>query len=280
MAENHRAEVAAGKRFRFGRNWARFLERVGDERILQARLSLCRTLGVETLAGKAFIDIGCGSGLFSLAARQLGAQVVSFDFDPESVACAKKLKQAFFGADLNVEDAWRISEGSVLDREFLAGFGEHDIVYSWGVLHHTGHLWQALDNLAPLVRPGGRLFIALYNDQGWVSRYWTLVKRLYNHSRILALLAVIVHLPYPFLASVALRALSGRLNAERGMSAWHDYIDWLGGYPFEVAKPEEVFTFFREHGFVLSYLKTCGGRQGCNEFVFQRPPLAGLDSAR
>ncbi len=276
MAENHRAEVAAGNRFRFGRNWARFLEQMNEERILQARLSLCRTLGVETLAGKTFIDVGCGSGLFSLAARQLGAQVVSFDFDPESVACAKKLKQTFFKAD----DAWQICEGSVLDGKFLTEFGEHDVVYSWGVLHHTGHMWQALDNLAPMVRPGGRLFIALYNDQGWVSRYWMLVKRFYNRSRIFALLAVIAHLPYPFLASMTVRTLSGRLTAERGMSAWRDYLDWLGGYPFEVSRPEEVFSFFRKRGFVLSFLKTCGGRQGCNEFVFERPLLAGPGGAR
>lgn len=280
MAENHRVEVAAGKRFRFGRNWARFLERINGQRILQARLSLCRTLGVETLAGKTFIDVGCGSGLFSLAARQLGAQVVSFDFDPESVACARKLKQAFFGADLNLDNAWQIREGSVLDRDFLAQFGKHDVVYSWGVLHHTGRMWQALDNLVPMVRPGGRLFIALYNDQGWVSHYWTLVKRLYNRSRLLALLAVIAHLSYPFMASVVVRALSGRLTAERGMSAWHDYLDWLGGYPFEVARPEEVFSFFRERGFVLIYLNTCGGRQGCNEFVFERPSLTDTDGVR
>jgi len=196
------------------------------------------------------------------------------------VACARKLKQAFFGADLNLDDAWQIREGSVLDRDFLAQFGKHDVVYSWGVLHHTGRMWQALDNLVPMVRPGGHLFIALYNDQGWVSHYWTLVKRLYNRSRLLALLAVIAHLPYPFMASVVVRALSGRLTAERGMSAWHDYLDWLGGYPFEVVRPEEVFSFFRERGFVLIYLNTCGGRQGCNEFVFERPSLTDTDGVR
>lgn len=54
----------------------------------------------------------------------------------------------------------------------------------------------------------------------------------------------------------------------RGMSAWRDIVDWAGGYPFEVAKPEEVFDFFQAKGFSLKKLKTCAGGLGCNEFVF------------
>lgn len=54
----------------------------------------------------------------------------------------------------------------------------------------------------------------------------------------------------------------------RGMSVWHDLVDWVGGYPFEVAKPEEIFDFYRTKGFTLVRLKTCGGGLGCNEYVF------------
>jgi 2-polyprenyl-6-hydroxyphenyl methylase/3-demethylubiquinone-9 3-methyltransferase len=54
------------------------------------------------------------------------------------------------------------------------------------------------------------------------------------------------------------------------MSVWYDLVDWVGGYPFEVAKPEEVFDFYRKRGFELSRLKTSGGGLGCNEFVFIR----------
>jgi 2-polyprenyl-6-hydroxyphenyl methylase/3-demethylubiquinone-9 3-methyltransferase len=63
------------------------------------------------------------------------------------------------------------------------------------------------------------------------------------------------------------------------MSALHDWKDWLGGYPFEVAKPEAVFDFFRDRGFTLSRLTTRAGTQGCNEFVFVRTaPLATTES--
>ena len=56
----------------------------------------------------------------------------------------------------------------------------------------------------------------------------------------------------------------------RGMSRWHDVVDWIGGYPFEVASPEAVVDFCRARGFSLLRLKTCGRKMGCNEFVFER----------
>jgi 2-polyprenyl-6-hydroxyphenyl methylase/3-demethylubiquinone-9 3-methyltransferase len=56
----------------------------------------------------------------------------------------------------------------------------------------------------------------------------------------------------------------------RGMSYWHDLVDWVGGYPFEVAKPEEVFRFCRDRGLELVELETVNGGHGCNQFVFRR----------
>src|SRR5919112_4944358 len=100
------AEIARGERFEFGQNWSQFLASVDDERIQQAETSLKEMLEVESLAGKSFLDIGSGSGLFSLAARRLGARVHSFDFDPKSVACAVELRRRYFPGD----DAWTIEE--------------------------------------------------------------------------------------------------------------------------------------------------------------------------
>src|SRR6516225_9471245 len=150
------------KRFQFGKNWKRFLLALDDKQIAEAEKCIQRMLEIKDLWGKSFLDIGSGSGLSSLAARRLGARVHSFDNDPESVACAEYLLRRFFPNDPD----WVIERGSVMDPVWLKSLAQFDIVYSWGVLHHTGGMWQALDNIDPLVAPGGRLFIAIYNDQG------------------------------------------------------------------------------------------------------------------
>lgn len=269
--------VRGEPRFAFGKNWARFLAMVDEQRIAVAERSLCEMLETADLAGRSFLDVGCGSGLFSLAARRLGAHVHAFDDDPEAVACAQELRRRYRGDD----GGWTIERGSILDRRYIAALGQFDVVYAWGVLHHTGAMWQALDNAAALVAPGGRLFIAIYNDQGALSVAWRAIKRTYNllPERLRLPFALLVALPLEAKAlAAALLTLRPwryvqswlRYGANRGMSRWHDLVDWVGGYPFEVATPEAVFDFCRARGFTLAKLKTCGGRLGCNEFVFAK----------
>jgi len=274
MSVTSQEEIAAGERFAFGENWRRFLLLLIDARILHAEESLRSMLSVQDLAGKTFLDIGCGSGLFSLAARRLGARVHSFDYDPQSVACARELRRRYF----NEDPEWRIEEGSALDTEYLERLGKFDVVYSWGVLHHTGAMWPALENASRLVAPRGKLFIAIYNDQGKISNRWRAIKRTYNRLpgafRFLVTLPVLVHLYWRRTLKdfLRLRPFESWRNEgkERGMSAWRDLIDWVGGYPFEVAKPEAILDFYLHRGFYLTRLVTCGGSLGCNEYVFTR----------
>ncbi len=268
------AEIRHGDRFEFGSNWRSFIALVDDTRIEAATRSLVAALGTAALPGRSFLDVGCGSGLFSLAAHRLGARVHSFDFDPESVAAAAELRARFApGAD------WTIEQGSILDEPYVAGLGRFDVVYAWGVLHHTGRLWDALRAATGLVAPGGLLYVSIYNDQGRASRVWWRVKRRYNASgpvtRALIVAGCRAYLYRWRPVARAVRLLRGRSGAPvrspaRGMSARHDLIDWVGGFPFEVARPEAVFSFVHSRGFELRHLRTCGGGLGCNEYVFER----------
>jgi 2-polyprenyl-6-hydroxyphenyl methylase/3-demethylubiquinone-9 3-methyltransferase len=194
----------------------------------------------------------------------LGARVHSFDFDTSSYACTRELRERYFSSDPD----WRVEQGSALDADYVRALGKFDIVYSWGVLHHTGQMHRAFEHAADMVAPGGRLAIAIYNDQGWISRYWLAVKRAYNANAASKAAVVTGHLPY-LMARWTVRTLKSR-KPERGMRLWTDLLDWLGGYPFEVATPEHVIAIFERRGFASQGLWTCGRRHGCNEFLFIR----------
>lgn len=275
MTDTYITEVEAGQRFEFGKNWKHYLAEIDDIRIRAAEDATKAMLGLDSLVGKTFLDVGSGSGLFSLIALRLGASSVrSFDFDPQSVECTGALKHRYCPSHSN----WTIERGSVLDTQYLNSLGQFDVVYSWGVLHHTGNLEQALKNVSPLVAPGGLLFLSIYNYQSLWSSYWKVIKRTYNHlpkaGQVPMELAFCLFFGTAFFAADVMRGRNpsdrwfGR--GQRGMSMLVDIQDWIGGYPFEVASPEEIFRFYRDRGFTLRELKTCGGRHGCNQFVFER----------
>ena len=269
-------QVRQGQRFRFGANWRRFLKVLNDERIAEAEKSLCDFLEADRFDGRTFLDVGCGSGLFSLAARRLGATVHSFDYDPESVACTQELKERYFADD----DSWTIATGSVLDHGHIDPLGRFDIVYAWGVLHHTGDMWQALDLVKNLVKPGGRLFIAIYNDAGDLSRKWLRIKRLYCALPAFLRLpfAVCVWTPIELWQFIKFCRIGepGRYfdqyreyKKSRGMSRIHDIIDWIGVYPYEFAKAQDLVSFYTKDGFRLTKLLENNG-YGNHQLVFAK----------
>ena len=269
-----RTDIDDGRRFAFGENWSGFLQVLDDDRIAEAEKSLRDFLGCEDLEGRTFLDIGCGSGLFSLAARRLGAVVRSFDFDDDSVACTKELKRRYFPDD----DSWIVGQGSALDREFVASLGSFDVCYSWGVLHHTNEMWRAIFNAQQAVAPGGLLFIAIYNDEGIVSAIWETVKRLYCRGPVTRALVVTVFYPLFFLTGLLIDLVKLRNPARRfrehrkyrGMSLIHDWKDWLGGLPYERATPERIEGFLANFGFEPVRLARPDFGFGNNQFVFRR----------
>jgi 2-polyprenyl-3-methyl-5-hydroxy-6-metoxy-1,4-benzoquinol methylase len=277
LGDTHAAEVARGERFEFGKNWARFLAVLDDDRIVAAERALQEMLRSPTLEGRRFLDIGSGSGLSSLAARRLGARVHSFDYDPASVACTSELRRRYFPSDTQ----WTVERGSALDAAYLRSLGPFDVVYSWGVLHHTGAMWDALANAAIPVGAGGKLFVAIYNDTGTQSLRWRWIKRTYNALPRVARVpfAVAVTLPQE-LKTFVRTTVRGRpadyvrqwtdYSRLRGMSRWRDILDWVGGYPYEFATPDQIFEFYRARGFTLDNMKCGGVGLGCNELVFER----------
>ena len=242
-------------RFEFGKNWKSFLETLDDARIDIAVQSLADMLEVNDLNGKTFLDIGSGSGLFSLAAHKMGAKVFSFDYDTNSVGCTQFLRDKYAS-----DGTWEVEQGSVLDLDYLQSLGSFDIVYSWGVLHHTGEMYKALANAAEAVKPGGKLFIAIYNDEGAKSKVWKKLKKFYVKSIILRYLIIAAYTPYYltknflmdilYLRQPPLRRYS-QFKKKRGMSWVHDLYDWLGGYPFEVASIPQIFDFYKARNFSL-----------------------------
>lgn len=261
--------------FSFGRNWQRFLDRsVNPERERTAMNSIREFLEVGGLEGRSFLDVGCGSGLFSLGALRLGArQIVSFDVDPFSVRCCEELKRR-----AGNPARWQVLQGSILDEMFLARVEKADVVYAWGSLHHTGDMWKAIRNAASLLETRGLFYLSIYNKvigrKG--SLFWQKVKRFYNRSpRAGKRVLEGVH----FFRNGFLRKLAARENPmtlfthysrDRGMSYWTDVRDWLGGYPYEFASTDEIFRFgTRELGLELVNLRSTN-TLGTNEFLFRR----------
>ncbi|EDN71194.1 3-demethylubiquinone-9 3-methyltransferase [Beggiatoa sp. PS] len=265
MTDQFHQEVSEGKRFEFGKNWQIFLTSLNDDKIKEAELSLKTMLDVESLAGKTFLDIGSGSGIHSLIARRLGAEVYSFDYDPYSVECTKYIKNKYFPED----SQWIVQEGSVLDVEYLKSLGKFDIVYSWGVLHHTGDMWKAISYATSLVSEKGQFFIAIYNRH-WTSVIWKIIKVIYNKSPYLIKKLLVWLFTGIIFIGAFLTTRKNPIKGERGMEFKYDIVDWLGGYPYEYATIKEIITSVENTGFKIVKAIPTDGWTGCNQFIFKK----------
>jgi 2-polyprenyl-6-hydroxyphenyl methylase/3-demethylubiquinone-9 3-methyltransferase len=252
--------------FDFGRNWRDFLDHTDlDAGVRAMEQSLRDFLGEEHVRGANFLDIGCGTGLASLAAMRLGAATVtSIDVSEASVRCAEEVRARFGYAP----ERWHVRRGSVLDRAFVETLPLSDVVYAWGVLHHTGNMALAFEHTCSRVIVGGIFHTAIYN-RTWASPAWAVVKRVYNGRGPFG--RFVLHGSFFFWNALA-RAVGFKhpFKRERGMSVWYDAIDWLGGYPYEYASHDEVVAMVNRYGRYTLVKSRRDAGFGCNEFVFRR----------
>ncbi len=263
------------RRFRFGDNWLDFARSLSASQLTEAERSLRRSLERDTLAGLSFLDIGSGSGLFSLAARKLGARVHSFDFDEDSVLCTARLRDRYFAGD----GEWTIEQGSILDAEYVRSLGTFDVVYAWGVLHHTGAMRDALGAAARLVAAGGVFAFALYH-RTLMCGLWRREKRWYSgasleaQQRARAVYVALLRTAF-FLTGRDFQSHVANYHSVRGMDFMHDVHDWMGGYPYESILAPEVDALMQRLGLARvratdTPLTTGIFGSGCDEYLYRR----------
>jgi len=265
------------RRFEFGKNWKDFIERHYNQDLVD--VSKRHILGVlkrGDLKGLRVLDIGCGSGLHSMAMFQAGVTALhSFDYDPNSVAATEMLHQK-----AGSPATWTIQQGSVLDDSFMSSLPTYDLVYSWGVLHHTGEVWKAVDLAAARVVPGGLFYIALYSadvQKNPPPEFWLQVKQKYVNSGWLVrrwmdwwyVWRFMMH-RNPTLIPVVLKRMRDH-SKTRGMNMFTDIRDWLGGWPMEFVWDADAIKFCEQRGFILREILT---GEANTEFLFERRATA------
>jgi 2-polyprenyl-6-hydroxyphenyl methylase/3-demethylubiquinone-9 3-methyltransferase len=265
--------------FEFGRNWERLVPEVDESRV-QAAMRDISSFFQRDLAGLSFLDVGCGSGLSSYAAYRLGARsITSVDIDPKNVANVRRIKQRF---EVDPSYPWACEVRSIVDPDDVMRLPHSDVVYAWGVLHHTGAMWDAISNSASLVNPGGFLYLMLYRD-AWSAPLWRAIKRRYVRSGAGVKFVLRNTFAAALIAGLIIKGRNPRRvmrdygRNSRGMSWYVDVTDWVGGYPFEYTAAEAVIARLAQHGFALRNIvpplsaRPIGLRgTGSYQYLFQR----------
>jgi 2-polyprenyl-6-hydroxyphenyl methylase/3-demethylubiquinone-9 3-methyltransferase len=263
-------------KFGFGENWETFIqEYLSEERVEDAKESLTDFYDIDSFEGRSFVDVGCGSGLFSYAAYKLGAEeVLSFDVDTDSVRATRKLYH-----QIGSPDNWTVEEGNILDDDYVSTLGTFDLVYSWGVLHHTGAMYESIDAALSLAAENAQAYFAIYNRhqrRPLRSVDWREIKRFYNqHGKAIRLALLGLYVVY--WSAYQLKQGNNPISeakrygeGARGMAFLPDAVDWLGGYPYEYATVEEITDYIESNTtFSVQKVNEHGGL-ACNEYLLTR----------
>ncbi len=250
--------------FSFGENWKNLNQKIQEEDIDRAIEDIEYWIGKEKIKGKNVIDIGSGSGIHSLSLFRLGVKsLLSFDYDKNSVEAT-----TYHWLRSGEPSNWKVEHGSILDKEYIAKLGQFDIVYSWGVLHHTGNMWQAINNALSLVNSKGLFFITIYNDRNYDRSIKDKTK--YNNQNKLGkrLMELNWILKIMLMRSLKFKnPFAWNEKKERGMNVYNDIVDWLGGLPYEIANEDEMLQFGLKNNLTL---KRISCKEACHYYLFQR----------
>jgi len=259
--------------FNFGHNWQEFsAHALNGARVAQSRRHFGELFSGIPLQGSSFLDIGFGQGLSLLAAAAAGAEVVGCDINP---TCAEVLARNR-GWFQEIAKTPAVFIGSILDPKVVADLLSasphsrgYQIVHSWGVLHHTGDMYRAISHAAALVAPGGYFVLAIYNRH-WTSPIWRQIKKIYCRCpQWIQRCLIAAFVPVIYIAKWLVTKEDPRAK-NRGMEFYYDVIDWVGGYPYEYAEPDEVATYLLPLGFTLFKSQAAQVPTGCNEYIFKR----------
>jgi len=251
--------------FSFGENWRSFSEILDESRIREAEASLLGLIPHYEITGRSFLDIGCGSGLFAIAAARLGAeQVIGLDVDPDSILASRQNNQRWLP-----ERPMRFEQLSVLNDEGMAQLPLVDIGYAWGSLHHTGNMKKAIHNAAQKVKPGGLLIIAIYNRH-ITSPLWLVIKRFYNSLGFNGRKFMVTVMTPVIALAKFLATGKNPFQPRRGMDMKHNVVDWIGGYPYEYGSIAEISSILEGEGFKARKTIPANVPTGCNEFIFTK----------